>query len=333
MKRTLLPFSRGELIGYCDTDENEIIPPRFHHADKSNEEVAVATNIDGDVVLIDVQSLTEVALKGWTNWTSEFSHGLLAVRNRLVDDSPFGYVDRDGNFVISPQYHLSRDFDHLGATVEFEPGGNQRRIDRHGDVVGSPFLHIGWFHPSGNFTGARVEWGYCGEVVINERAEQISEETYKLVWKENEGLIPVVFDESTVGWLNTDGVELRRLAGSGIGHHFQHGLVPLQNMDGKWGIMDLNEDWVVEPEFDMVDFVAPQRLILGHYQNSDPDDSHVHLADLTGARIGQVTGDFISPFDDDGIAAIYRPKGNSNEYATEKNYIDLNGNVLLSNWI
>jgi hypothetical protein len=334
MKGPLLPFSRGELVGFCDVCENEVISPRFQYADKSIEGVAVAATPDDDVVLIDVESLTEVTLQGWTHGISNFCHELLAVRSKLNDDSPTGYIDREGNFVIPPRYPFARDFDHLGATVELERGGSQHRINRQGEVFGSQFLQIGWFHPTGNLTGARVEWRHPGEVVINQHAEQITDDTYLCVWKENEGLIPVVFDESTVGWLNADGVELRRLAGGGIGNHFQGGLVPLKKHDGKWGFIDLNENWVVEPEFDVVDFVAPTRLMLGHYRNNDPDDLPVvYLADLSGARIGGVAGISISPFDEDGIACIYRPKATSEMYMSERNYIDLDGNILLSTWL
>jgi hypothetical protein len=183
-------------------------------------------------------------------------------------------------------------------------------------------------------TGARVEWRYPGEVVINQHAEQISDELYKLVWKENEGLIPVIFDELTVGWLNADGIELRRLAGDGIGHHFQGGLIPLKERDGKWAFIDLDENWVFEPEYDVVDFLAPSRLMLGHYRNNSPDDSPVvYLADLTAARIGETSGSLILPFDEDGIACIWRPNDTSEFGAEDKNYIDLDGNILLSKWL
>lgn len=334
MTCVLLPFKKGELYGFCDPHENEIVPPRFRYAKKSTEGVAVATTFDNDTVLIHTDTLREIHLKGLTHGTRSFVHGRLGVRSNISDRSPYGFVDRDGEFVIEPRFSGVFDFDQFGAKVNVL-SDNQltHRINRAGEFVGQSFLSIGFFHPRGRYTGATVEWDFPGMTLIDAKCERVIDEKYVHVWKENDGLIPVIYDKWDVGWINSEGVELARFSAEGIGHCFQDGLVPVEDHNYKWGLMNLQRDWVIEPGYDFVDFLAPTRLILGNHKNNDPEKGLVaFLSDIEGRRIGQVTGDHISNFDEDNIAHIWRKREDSDIYTSESNYIDLDGNVLLSSW-
>lgn len=333
-KHILLPFEENGLAGLCDVDGNVVVEPRFRDADKSQEGVVVAKTIEEDLVLLHADTLETITLEGWTDNTSYFSYGLLAVQEKTDSDSPVGFIDRQGKFVIKPQFHIARDFDQFGVTVEFERGSKcQQRINRKGEVVGSPFMQIGFFHQGGTHTGAEVQHGFTGHAVINHKAEQISDNLYLKVWSENEGLIPVDYDGETVGWLNSDGVELRRFSGYHIGSFFQNGLVPLQTFDDKWGLIDLEENWILEPDYDYIEFLSDSRLALGHYPDGDPEELPVvYLADMAGNRIGEATGDYIGQFEEDGIATIYRPNADLEIYVPEVNYIDKDGKLLLNKW-
>ena len=328
----LLPFRVDELYGLADIHGHEVIPPQFAFANQSADGLVVASSIDHDLVILDCSTLEMRVCRGWSAEDCAFHQGLLSVSNRLVEFSPVGYVDRTGGLVIEPQFAAGSSFDRTGATVSITRDDiAEQRINRNGAMIGQTFLQIHRFHPEGFFCGARVEWGDHGMVVIDGYGCQITERRFDAVWQEHEGLIPVVFESGWVGWLDVDGQDVHRLRGDGIGYHFESGVIPVEEEDGQWGLMNAEGQWVVEPGANTVQCVGENRYVVAR------QDKHGHtstrLADGRGNLLSDDVFESIERFCE-GVAQVWRIREFhvDTNGELEFNFIDYDGRLLLPRW-
>jgi hypothetical protein len=328
----LLPFRADELYGLADIHGQEVIPPQFAFANHSAEGLVVASSVDHDLIIIDLPTLKMRMCREWHADDFAFHQGLLGVRNRLAEFSPVGYVDRTGEFVIQPRFASASSFDRTGATVTINRDDiAERRIDRNGAVMGRSFLQILRFHPEGSYCGARVRWGDYGMVIIDGSGRQITERQFDAVWQEHEGLIPVVFESGWVGWVDVNGEDVHRLRADGVGYHFESGLIPVEEEDGPWGLMNAEGQWVVEPEFDVIQSVGQNRFMIGH--RNDRDYISVRLADGEGNLLGDEVFGSIDRFSE-GVAQVWRIKEyhDDTDDELEFNFINYDGQLLLPRW-
>jgi hypothetical protein len=331
MSDVLLPIKIGGRFGFCDRRGNQVLEAEYVYGSQSSEGIAVATNFAGNLVLIDASKLTARELPEFADNGCEFSNKLLSVRPH-GEDQPTGFIDREGTVVIEPQFDFARNFDRCGATVRMKRGDMaERRIEPLGKPVGEPYLAIGFFHPKGLFAGAHIAWGEGGEVIIDGSGNRVGKRTFDIVWQEHEGLIPVRYEWGLVGWLTTDGQDVHRLAADAVGNHFESGLVPVEELGGKWVLMNAEGKWVVDPPFDVIESVGPGRYLIGH-RDADEDPT-VRLADARGNILADEVFESIDRFSD-GIASVWRIKHHhtDRDNVMEFNFIDMDGNVLLPTW-
>ncbi|MFZ5832676.1 MAG: WG repeat-containing protein [Planctomycetota bacterium] len=293
--------------------------------------MAVAATFDWELVIIDVSTLDIKELHGVAGGAYEFSHGLLPAHPRVQDEDGLeGYVDRTGAFVVEPQFADAYPFDRCGAIVKVgREDRTKRRINHRGEPIGERYLDIRVFHPEGLYSGANIAWGERGMIIIDGYGEHASNRAFDVVWQEHEGLIPVQFEWGLVGWVTPDGKDVYQLRADGVGSCFQNGLVPVEELDGKWGLMDVEGQWVVDPKFDIAEPSGPRRFALGHLDAQERP--HVRLADSSGRFLGEheflAIGGFV-----EGIAQVWRARDGSEEDAMESNFIDLNGRLLVTEW-
>jgi hypothetical protein len=324
----LLAFRVGELYGLADEQGKEVLPAQFAYANESVGGLVVASSVKRHLVVIDSSTLAMRECRGWDRAHFAFRYGLLGVRTRLDPESPVGYVDRNCDFVIAPRFAWASSFDRTGATVKINREDKvERRIDRDGVVMGEAFPQILRFHPEGLYCGACIRWENRGEVIIDGTGRRVSERAFCEVYQEHEGLIPVVFEWGSVGWVNVKGEDVHRLRADGIGYHFQSGLIPVEEENGQWGLMNVGGEWVVDPEFDVVTPVGQNRFAVGH--RNDREEASVRLADGQGNLLSDQVFDSIAPFSE-GVAQVWRTKGRDDEL--EFNYIGFDGKLLFPRW-
>lgn len=328
----LLSFKMGEQYGLADLDGKQVVEPRFRYANESHEGFVVASSDNDDLIILDTSTLTTRECRGLEADDFRFSKGLLSARRRLVEHAPIGYVNHNGDMVITPQFAWVSAFDRSGATVKIgREDMVERRIDRDGNVKGQAFLQIRPFHPDGLYCGACIGLGDDGMVIIDGGGHRITDRTFDVVWQEHEGLIPVVFEAGWIGWVNVKGEDVYRLWADGVGNHFESGLVPVEEKNGQWGLMNVDGQWVVHPEFDVVESVGHNRFMLGH--RDQREDPSVRLADGHGNFLGNHAFGRISRFSE-GVAQVWRVSAvhDDRDYEYEYNYINLNGELLLPQW-
>lgn len=332
MKRVLLEFRRKGRIGLMDEFGNTIVQPEFRYASCSIDgTVEVSTFTDG-FGFLDSTSLELKMVPGWQS-SGVLANGLVAVRRSGgTYDDPEGYMDVNGELIIEARFIGAGSFDKFGANVGIFGNPNVRhRIDFSGKVLGDEFSQIRPFHTNGMACGAQLQSSNW-MVPITATGMRIGKNVYKTVWQEHEGKIPVEFENDVVGWLDIDGKVMAKFRAFGIGNHFQNGLVPVQNFEGDWGLMNTAEEWVVDPAFDYIEAVGDNRFASGNRHS--PGNLRMRLFDSQGTRIGEHEFGMIYRFYE-GFANVEMaiPSDEGAEYGyAPSNYIDRNGNLVSNDW-
>lgn len=143
----LAPVRKGGLYGYIDKNEKMIIDPQFIKAgtfSKGLAPVAIARDFSGSHKLCYINKSGKIIINAskkdiWVNEISSFSEGLAAIHVK-VDNSlqPFkwGYMDKQGNWIIKPQFEEASSFKNNIARVKYY--GLFGFIDRTGNWIIGP---------------------------------------------------------------------------------------------------------------------------------------------------------------------------------------------------
>lgn len=331
-KRKLLPFKKKNQWGLMDTGGTEVLQPQFAWVSESDNGI-VEINVQGAIGFMDTDTLKPQVFPEWRS-SGVMRRGLVAVRSIehvLSGDGPEGYMNTEGHIVIEPLFASAGQFGLHGANATtWENPRKWRRISRQGEIMGEAFEHILLFRDEGLACGASL--GDNQMVLIDWKGNRIGSRKYCYVYCECEGKIPVIFEwgGKEVGWLDLAGDVVRSLPGTAIGAWFQNGLVPVENLDGNWGIINEEREWVLDPHFDYIDPVGE-----GCFAVAKRDESggyRVRLADSCGHwvtgeefsiihhfREGYAEVGMVSPYDGD--------PGNG-----KSNFIDRNGLHVSKVW-
>ena len=334
--RKLLSFFERDKdkYGFVDIHGNVVIEPKYENASSSSKGVAWAS-LGSHFYLIHCDSLKRYPLPPNCETSDSFKYGRLAVHDMDVGLS--GYVDCFGEFEIRPRYHGAGDFDHLGATVG--PIGEEQRIDREGNLTGGVYRQVANCFPEGSHTWAiremdgstLADW-FSRAWVVNGRGEIVSSRGFYSLRAEVNGRLPACFTKEEVGWVKPSGEILMRLPGRSIGR-FVGGHIAMQDLNEKWGTVNLEGKWVIEPEFEYVQLVEDNRVATYFENPKDKElDPLCELRDFCGHLITNSQFTEITTFDE-GVAQVARQVDEAKSpEANEFNYIDLNGRLLLNKW-
>lgn len=127
-----------------------------------------------------------------------FSEGLAAVFNSAT--ASYGYVDRKGNWVIRPQFSYASEFTEGLARVWIKHDGSQGNgfIDRTGRFVIAPTFRQAYSFSDG-FARVEVTGGWS---FIDSTLKVVSPQVYGLVGDFREGLAPVTLDGRKYGYID-----------------------------------------------------------------------------------------------------------------------------------
>lgn len=151
------------------------------------------------------------------DWASSFSEGMALI----ADNKKFGYINRNGEVVIQPQFDRGAWFSQGLAAVKV--GSKWGFIDKQGTMKIGP--------------------KYDDPVPQQQTLTRIY---YPHYWFEADLLAPVQLDDR-VGYINSDGktvIEFRFTAGM----QFSEGLAAVREAS-QWGFIDREGNWVIEPRF------------------------------------------------------------------------------------
>lgn len=291
-----------------------------------------------------------------------FRQDLLAVEL----NEEWGYIDKDGKYVIEPQFSWAYNFSDAGLACvsignSYVAGGAKYGyIDTNGKWVINPQFDDA--RPFGKYRLACVEYegkyGYIdleGNWIINpqfENAEPFSEDglacvrlndKYGFIDNEGKYVIPLKYDRARGFYNGYAAVEYNNKCGYidvndnliieteadywDMGSFNKNGLAGIKNSNGKYGIIDTKGNYVIEPKFDMIGSFSSDGLM------PVLSDKKWGIADKTGKIITEIPYEFLSNFSKNGLAAVVLYTDEANEYGEhylgKYGYVDQSGDLII----
>lgn len=168
-------FRQDARWGFVDTDGRVIIPATYNNATPFNNDLAgveIAVN-----VWRYVRPTGEFAFEEEYGAAGEFNTaGLAAVATKAIrkGSGKFGFIDREGTWVIQPQFAQALPFDNGGAAPASIDGDNWGLIDRNGRWVVEPkYRDIEEFNEDGLARFSTHNSWDDGRGFINAKGEEI----------------------------------------------------------------------------------------------------------------------------------------------------------------
>ena len=296
------PFVRRHKLGFIDYQGREVIPPRFGSGGISDFNGGLASVFEAgkgfgyidpsgkfvigptmewgwgrpfhegiaSVLIVGkdgarnraawINEKGEIIFTGMGNEGSYFSEGLMPMPN---NDGKYGFVDKNFNFVISPQYDLAFEFFEGRAPVSVN--GKWGFIDRSGKlVVPAKYDHV--WHFTDGLARVRIDTA-IGTVMTFEGKEIRYNYRHGFVDRDGNEVISLQFADATRfsgGYALAAPSTLKRFGiidkrGNFIhqpefesAEEFHEGLAPVA-VKRKYGYVDTSGNWVIRPRFEQAE--------------------------------------------------------------------------------
>lgn len=168
-------FRQDARWGFVDTDGRVIIPAAYHNAKPFNNDLA------GVEIAVNawryVRPTGEFAFEGEYGAAGEFNTAGLAAaatKSTRKGSGKFGFIDREGTWVIQPQFAQALPFDKGGVAPASIDGDNWGLIDRSGRWVVEPkYADIEEFNEDGLARFSKHNAWDNGNGFINAKGEEI----------------------------------------------------------------------------------------------------------------------------------------------------------------
>ena len=246
--RPLLAVQQGNRWGYADLDGRLVIPPRFELAYDYSEGLARVRSQGVDLFLGESGKAAFVLDNAQA--IGDFSEGLAPVRV----DGKIGYVDRNGTFVIMPQFDEAYAF--ASGVARVAVGGKTGVIDTTGHwVLSSDGATAHAPVPYQDFSEGLAPFGSierCG--YVTNRGEVAIEANFASCRHFSEGLAAIQRADGAAAFIDRNGKEV--FGGFGDALAFADGLAPAATAetDGtlRWGFVDHEGRWVIPARYEEV---------------------------------------------------------------------------------
>jgi len=208
----------GKTYGFVDRNGKMVIEPKFtvielsgsHWTDFSFSEglavIATGTEENPEYAYIDKNG--NIAFEGRFKKAGCFHYGLAAVKVEIDGVDKAGYINKKGEFVVSPEYNYTYDFsDGLGCATK---NGEKFFFNRKGEEVlsfsGMEEAEIRTdFHEGFTEISVKGEDGYTRYGFMNKKGEIAIEPKFVATFDFQGGLALVVTEDWHVGYIKTDG--------------------------------------------------------------------------------------------------------------------------------
>jgi hypothetical protein len=226
----LFPIYENDKKGYIDSKGNVVISPQF----------------DFSVSVMDFAPPDNYVYELSENSSEKETKNLFVVR---IGDSS-GYVNKQGKYVINPQFSYALPFSEGLAAVK--DGNKWGFINTKGEsVIESKFDWVDSFSEGLAQAGQNGQYGY-----INQQGEFVIKPQFALPLGDgdafdvpfSEGLAPVFINEQT-GYINQQGKYVIKPQFK-YAYSFAEGLALVNNGD-RWGFINTKGKSVIEPQFDL----------------------------------------------------------------------------------
>ncbi len=348
----LYRFRKGDRIGYIDQTGKIIVPATIRWLGDNAGDEFYDGRLDisnGEGVYIDTTG-KKITLKGLSRaW--DFSEGLAAAK---TENGPWGYVNKDGDFVIAPRFASGPD-DYVWSFSDglalIEVAGRFGYIDHSGNFVIAPKLldadsfHEGFARVVVEGPCAYVSSSPCASIstpglsskMRHENHEQlpscrftfvdksgrvISDKRYDYALYFSEGLAPVLINGKW-GYIDQTG-ELVISARFDKAKPFSDGM-GLVRENQLYGFIDRQGVYVIEPHFKWAESFAEGRAVVG----DDGFDGPVWYIDRHGNQAFQRKFAAGSSFFK-GLAHVELLTNGSRNAKEQFEYIDHNGGTVFA---
>ena len=232
--------AKGDKCGYIDEKGTFVISPKYASATFFTEEGAWTVEPEGPPVLIDKDGKKLLVMKEAERvWA--FSEGLALVETA---DGKYGYIDRNGKFVIEPTFDSGHPFSDGLAWVEEEYRSGY--IDKNGKWVISDSTYQA---KSSFINGRAIVENYAGEEgVIDKTGKFVINPQFSRMLPDGDRFIIKVGDEW--GWCDAQGKivinpQFSAIFFTGFG---DSDMAPVKIGD-EWGYIDRKGKIVINPQF------------------------------------------------------------------------------------
>lgn len=207
-----------------------------------------------------------------------FQEGLAPVKKKRKKAPKWGYIDKQNKEVIAFQ------FDEAGAFHEgFAVVGKRNKkgemkytfIDKTGKKLTKfEYDEIANFHEGFAAVAKKTEKDGLRYGMLNEKGEFLLPLEYEEVRSVSEGLV-LARKNGLCGYLTKEGKEAISFVYSD-GGEFREGLVPVQFGNGKWAVLNKEEDLVVKPKYDLISNYSEGLFMVKNFSNrGEPECGYV----------------------------------------------------------
>ena len=233
------------LWGFVNKDGLEIIPCRFNKVGNFSDGLAAA-KIGNDWGFID--KLGDVEIDFQYSQVGDFVNGIAYAK---LESRPFGYINKENEWVIQPQFPKAYDFNMFGlARVEDIIGDYYKMglINKSGEIVVKPkFVTISPFDKNGlavaGYGGVPTKFG-----LIDLDGKMVTTHHFKEIGGFHEGLA-IARNKDKYGYINVEGQLVIDYQFSKCGD-FSEGKAYAQDpQTGRYGYINQQGNWVIQPEF------------------------------------------------------------------------------------
>ena len=238
----LLAVKRNGSWGFVDPDGREVVPCRFDEVKVFSEGVAAA-RLGSKWGYIDKNG--DVELDFVFSKAGNFNNGLAPAKK---DGPHYGYIGRDGAWIIAPQFPRAHEFDRGVAQVEDMAGDFFRTgfINASGNYIVKPkFASVTPFDEYGlavaALGGNPMKYG-----LVNQKGQIITSQAFRKILPFTEGFAQVQYHDG-FGFIDTTGKLVIPIVFQKVSD-FSEGKAAVYS-EGRCGFINTTGAWVVEPEY------------------------------------------------------------------------------------
>ena len=178
-----------------------------------------------------------------------FNNGLARVEN---EDGKYGFIDKKGNFKIPAQYSQATIFNE-GLAFVVEEGGHPTCIDKNGNVKFEFAMAegVGCFQEglAPFYTLNNDNEAKWG--FVDKKGNVVINPQFAYVHNFSNGLAAVATDKEKWGFINKEGTYVINPQFDNVGNFYKTGIAPFKTGD-KWGFIDKKGKYVINPQFEAV---------------------------------------------------------------------------------